>query len=52
MDTTILFPLYDSFQAMTILSAQVVTALSDSGRLLPGAFFISNSFSLLIFVPV
>ncbi len=48
MDTTILFPLYDSFQAMTILSAQVVTALSGSGRLLLGAFFISHSLSLLI----
>lgn len=47
MDTTTLFPLYDSFQAMTILSAQVVTTPSSYGRLLLGAFFISNFLSLL-----
>ena len=51
MDTTILFPLYDSFRAMTILSAQVVTTPSDSGRLLLGAFFTSNFLSLLTFTP-
>jgi len=42
MDMIILFPLYDSFQAMTILSARVVTTPSDSGRLLQGTFFPSN----------
>jgi WD40 repeat protein len=47
MDTTILFPLYDSFQAMTILSAQAVTTPSGSGRLLLGSFFIYPFLSLL-----
>lgn len=48
MDTTILFPLYNSFLAMTILSARVVTAPLDSGRLLLGVFYL-NFLSLLTF---
>jgi len=52
MDTIILFPLYGSLQAMTILSARVVTTPSDSGRLLLGAFLISNLLSLLTLNPV
>ena len=51
MDTIILFPLYDSFQAMTILSARVVITPLDSGKLLLGTFFISNLLSLLTFDP-
>lgn len=47
MDTTILFPLYRSFLAMTILSARVVTAPSDSGRLLLGMSFTYNLLLLL-----
>jgi len=52
MDTTILFLLYGSFQAMTILSARVVTTALDSGRLPLGTFSISNPLSLLNFDPV
>jgi hypothetical protein len=46
MDTTILFLLYDSFQAMITLSARVVTTALDFGKLLLGRFFMLNLLSL------
>jgi hypothetical protein len=51
MDMTIPFPLYDSFQAMTILSARVVTTQLDSGKSLLGAFLVSDLLLLLTFDP-